>query len=74
VVVVDRKRSWGRIINIASLQSVRAFPNGLPYGTSKGGVIQLTRSMAEAWSGTLRLNGLEKTANWFEDSASLTLS
>jgi NAD(P)-dependent dehydrogenase (short-subunit alcohol dehydrogenase family) len=46
-----QKKGWGRIINIASLQSVRAFPNGLPYGTSKGGVIQLTRSMAEAWSG-----------------------
>ena len=46
-----QKKRWGRIINIASLQSVRAFPNGLPYGTSKGGVIQLTRSMAEAWSG-----------------------
>ena len=47
-----QKKRWGRIINIASLQSVRAFPNGLPYGTSKGGVIQLTRSMAEAWSGS----------------------
>lgn len=46
-----QKKRWGRIINIASLQSVRAFPNGLPYGTSKGGLIQLTRSMAEAWSG-----------------------
>jgi NAD(P)-dependent dehydrogenase (short-subunit alcohol dehydrogenase family) len=46
------KKRWGRIINIASLQSVRAFLNGLSYGTSKGGVIQLTRSMAEAWSGS----------------------
>ena len=46
-----QKKGWGRIINIASLQSVRAFPDGLPYGTSKGGVVQLTRSMAEAWSG-----------------------
>lgn len=46
-----QKKGWGRIINIASLQSVRAFPNGLPYATSKGGLIQLTRSMAEAWSG-----------------------
>lgn len=46
-----QKQRWGRIINLASLQSVRAFPNGLPYGTSKGGVIQMTRSMAEAWSG-----------------------
>ena len=26
------------------------FPNGLAYGASKGGVCQLTRAMAEAWS------------------------
>jgi len=32
-----QKKCWGQIINIASLQSVRAFPNGLPYGTSKVG-------------------------------------
>ena len=43
-------QSYGRIINIASLQAVRAFPNGLPYGASKGGITQLTRAMAEAWS------------------------
>lgn len=43
-------RGWGRIINIASLQSVRAFANGISYGASKGGVVQLTRAMAEAWS------------------------
>ena len=41
---------YGRIINVASLQSFRAFPNGLPYGASKGGLVQLTRAMAEAWS------------------------
>ena len=41
----------GSIINIASLQSERAFPNSMPYGASKGGVAQLTRAMAEAWSG-----------------------
>jgi len=43
-------QGFGRVINIASLQSSRAFPNGLPYGASKGGVCQLTRAMAEAWS------------------------
>jgi NAD(P)-dependent dehydrogenase (short-subunit alcohol dehydrogenase family) len=42
--------NYGRVINIASLQSTRAFPNGLPYGASKGGISQLTRAMAEAWS------------------------
>ncbi len=43
-------RQYGRVINIASLQSSRAFPNGLAYGASKGGVCQLTRAMAEVWS------------------------
>jgi gluconate 5-dehydrogenase len=45
-----RSKGWGKIINIGSLQSVRAFPNSIPYGASKGGVLQLTRAMAEAWS------------------------
>ena len=45
-------KGWGRIINIASLQSTRAFANGIAYGASKGGITQLTRSMAEAWSST----------------------
>ena len=44
-------RGFGRIINIASLQSVRAFANSGAYGASKGGVVQLTRAQAEAWSG-----------------------
>ena len=45
-----RAQNYGRVINIASLQSTRAFANGLAYGASKGGVCQLTRAMAEAWS------------------------
>ncbi len=44
------ERGWGRIINIASLQSWRAFPNSAPYGAAKGGVLQLTRAIAEEWS------------------------
>jgi gluconate 5-dehydrogenase len=43
-------RGRGRIINLASLQSARAFPNSAPYGAAKGGVVQLTRAIAEAWS------------------------
>jgi gluconate 5-dehydrogenase len=42
-------RGWGRILNIASLQSSRAFPNSAPYGAGKGGVVQLTRAIAQAW-------------------------
>lgn len=45
-----KSRRWGRIINIASLQSSRAFENGIAYGAAKGGIVQLTRAMAEAWS------------------------
>lgn len=46
-----KAKRWGRIVNFASLQTARAFPGGIAYGASKGGVGQLTRAMAEAWSG-----------------------
>jgi gluconate 5-dehydrogenase len=45
-----KDRRWGRVINIASLQSWRAFANSAPYGAGKGGVVQLTRAIAQAWS------------------------
>jgi len=45
-----KESGWGRIINIASLQSLRAFDNSIPYGASKGGVMQLTRALAQAYS------------------------
>jgi gluconate 5-dehydrogenase len=45
-----KKNHWGRIINIASLQSYRAFPNSTPYGAAKGGILQLTRAIAQEWS------------------------
>jgi NAD(P)-dependent dehydrogenase (short-subunit alcohol dehydrogenase family) len=43
------ERGWGRVINIASLQSYRAFGNSAPYGAGKGGIVQLTRAIAQAW-------------------------
>lgn len=43
-------RGWGRIITIASQQSVRAFGNSGAYGISKTAVVGLTRSQSEAWS------------------------
>jgi len=44
-------RGWGRIVNIASLQSWRALPNSAPYGAGKGGIVQLTRAIAQEWGG-----------------------
>lgn len=45
-----RRRRWGRIIHIASQQSVRAFGNSGAYGVSKGGIASMTRGFAESWS------------------------
>ncbi|MEM8663478.1 MAG: SDR family oxidoreductase [Pseudomonadota bacterium] len=67
----------GSIVNFGSLQSYRAFENGLAYGASKGGVIQLTRAMAREWSAEgVRANAIvpgffptELTAPVFGDEA-----
>ena len=48
---VMAERGWGRIINIASQQAIRAFGNSGAYGASKGGLVSLTRSQSEAWAG-----------------------
>jgi len=47
---VMAERGWGRIINVASQQAVRAFGNSGGYGASKGGLVSLTRSQSEAWA------------------------
>ncbi|MBC9712969.1 SDR family oxidoreductase [Streptomyces sp. TRM66268-LWL] len=44
------ERGWGRIIHLASQQSLRAFGNSGAYGVSKAAICALTRSQAEAWS------------------------
>ena len=57
-----RERGWGRIVNIASLQSARAFTGGLAYGASKGGVAQVTKVMALEWRERgVRVNGIGPT-------------
>jgi gluconate 5-dehydrogenase len=43
-------RSWGRIINIGSMQTVKAFGNSGVYGISKSGIGGVTRVLAEALS------------------------
>jgi NAD(P)-dependent dehydrogenase (short-subunit alcohol dehydrogenase family) len=44
------ERGWGRIINIASQQAIRAFGHSGAYGASKAGLVALTRSQSEAWA------------------------
>jgi NAD(P)-dependent dehydrogenase (short-subunit alcohol dehydrogenase family) len=44
-------RGWGRILNVVSQQAFRAYGNSGAYGAAKAGLVGLTRSQAEAWSG-----------------------
>ena len=46
VVPVMKKNGYGRIVNLGSMLSLVAIPNRTPYATSKGAVLQLTRSLA----------------------------
>jgi NAD(P)-dependent dehydrogenase (short-subunit alcohol dehydrogenase family) len=42
-------RRYGRIINIGSVTSVAGFAGLAPYGASRGGIRQLTMSLADDW-------------------------
>lgn len=72
-----KAKGWGRVVNFASLQTTRAFPGGIAYGATKAGIGQLTRAMAEAWSGDgITANAIgpgffptELTAAVFDDEA-----
>ena len=46
VTPIMKKNGYGRIINIGSMLSVTAIPERTPYATSKGAILQLTRSLA----------------------------
>ncbi|HEY8742285.1 MAG TPA: SDR family oxidoreductase, partial [Chloroflexota bacterium] len=43
-------RGWGRIINLGSIQSFVAMPGRPAYNSTKGGLMQLTRTMALEWA------------------------
>lgn len=44
------KNGWGKVINIGSEYSLFGSAGVLPYSASKGGVIQMTKSLAVAWA------------------------
>ena len=49
----------GKIINIGSMTSIFGGGKLAPYGTSKGGIVQLTRSLAVAWaSDNIQVNAI----------------
>ena len=55
----------GKIINIASMTATFGSKRSLPYGASKGGLIQMTRSLALAWAGdNIQVNAI--SPGWVE--------
>jgi 2-deoxy-D-gluconate 3-dehydrogenase len=47
---VMRENGGGKIINIGSMLSIFGMAHTAAYGASKGGIVQLTRSLATAWA------------------------
>lgn len=45
-----KRAGGGKIINIGSMTSILGGAKLAPYGASKGGIVQLTRSLAVAWA------------------------
>src|SRR5690606_32994458 len=48
----------GSIVNVASISGHRAIGSSIPYGVSKAGLVQLTRSLALALSPEVRVNSV----------------
>jgi 2-deoxy-D-gluconate 3-dehydrogenase len=45
-----KRRGGGKVVTIGSMTSIFGFNLGSIYATTKGGVVQLTRSLAAAWA------------------------
>jgi len=66
------QRSYGRIINIGSVTSVAGYAGLGPYGASRGGIRQLTMSLADDWgSSGITVNCL--APGWFKTKQNAAL-
>lgn len=55
-----RAMKGGAILNLASLTSERGIPTAVPYGSSKTGLVGMTRALAVEWAPLgIRINALE---------------
>jgi NAD(P)-dependent dehydrogenase (short-subunit alcohol dehydrogenase family) len=56
---MKRSNKGGAIINLCSLTSYRGIPTAVPYGTSKTGLLGMTRALAAEWAPfKIRVNGV----------------
>ncbi|HEY3695357.1 SDR family oxidoreductase [Phenylobacterium sp.] len=56
--VMQAQADGGQIINIASVSGVRPSPGTAAYGSSKAGLLNLTRTLAIEWGPKVRMNAL----------------
>jgi NAD(P)-dependent dehydrogenase (short-subunit alcohol dehydrogenase family) len=45
-----KRGGWGRLIHVASIFASRSFPHRTSYASSKGALLQLTRTLAVEWA------------------------
>src|SRR5262249_61028966 len=48
----------GAIVNIASISAVRPSPGTAAYAAAKGGLLALSRTLAQEWAPTIRVNAI----------------
>jgi 3-oxoacyl-[acyl-carrier protein] reductase len=62
-------RSDGRIVNVASVLGERGLPNAAAYCAAQGGILNLTRALAQEWAPRITVNAI--ALGWMEDSRAL---
>jgi NAD(P)-dependent dehydrogenase (short-subunit alcohol dehydrogenase family) len=53
-----RRMAAGAIINVCSLTSGVGVPTAVPYGSSKSGLLGMTRALAAEWAPSIRVNAI----------------
>jgi len=56
--VMQKQKSGGSIVNIASVSGLRPSPGSAAYGAAKAGLLSLTQSLAVEWAPKVRVNAI----------------